>query len=205
MAWNWIGSHNAVIALGIAAIAASLSLTNTLLNRRYRRQDAYLKMHDVLTGPEIQRGRRLIYAIGRTGKIPDYDSDDHVNVNRTLAAHNNLATYIRRGVISKRWVLDGWHHTLRDLGPGAAAYINHRGEFHAWRVWTELEQLIADAALYKTDNPCCRTTETSATKISEPAQDTRPSCGERAGSETRQNEPGMPRQADAPSEPAQRK
>jgi hypothetical protein len=157
--WNWISGHTAILALVVAATAAALSLANTLLNRRYRRQDAYLKMHDLLTEPEMQRGRRLVYAIGRSGKIPDYDSDEHLAVNRTLAAHNNLAMYVSKGVISKRWVLDGWHHTLQDLGPGATAYINHRGDFHAWRVWTELEELIAEAASYKTSRLCCHAAE----------------------------------------------
>jgi hypothetical protein len=159
VAWSWISSHTAVVALVIAATAAALSLANTMLNRRYRRQDAFLKMHDFLTTPEMQRGRRLIYAIGRTGEIPDYDSDEHVAVNRALAGHNNLAVYVRRGVISRRWVLDAWHHTLRDLAPGAAAFINHRGELHAWRVWTELERLMVEAASYKIDEACCRGTD----------------------------------------------
>jgi hypothetical protein len=160
MLWNWIGSHNGIIALIIAALAAALSLTNTLLNRRYRRQDAYLKMHELLTDPEIQQGRRLISRIGRTGELPEIDSDEHIAISRTLVTHNNLAMFIRRGVISKRWVLDAWHHTLRELEAGTAVYISRRRQIHRWRVYSELEQLIADAVNYKSNQPCCQGDET---------------------------------------------
>jgi hypothetical protein len=168
---TWISNHTALLALTVAAVAASLSLINTLLSRRYRRQDAYLRMHDLLTTPEMQRGRRLLYAIGRGGEIPVDDSPEYEAVNRVLAAHNNLAMYVRRGVIRKSWVLDAWHHTLRDLEPGVTTFINYRMGHHSWRVWTELEWLIAGAKSYQTNRPCCRTDgAVSATDKSEPPQ-----------------------------------
>jgi hypothetical protein len=155
--WSWVNDHTAILALVVAATAAGLSLANTLLNRRYRRQDAYLRMHDLLTTPDMSRGRRLVYAIGRGKAIPEYGTEDYDAVNRVLNAHNNLATYVRRGVIAKPWALDAWHHTLRDLAPGAKAFIDHRAQQHSWRLWTDLEQLISDAAGYNSRRPCCRT------------------------------------------------
>jgi hypothetical protein len=167
MVLSWIGSHNGILALAITALAATLSLANTMLNRRYRRQDAYLKMHDLLTTPEMQRGRKLVSQIGLTGKIPAPESDERAAVNRALVAHSNLAMFIHRGVISKRWVLGAWHHTLRDLNPGAAIYIDHRREVHGWGVYAELEQLIEDAVNYKSKEPCC---ERSAKLVAEVPQ-----------------------------------
>jgi hypothetical protein len=113
-------------------------------------------MHDLRTTPEMQRGRRLVYAIGRGGEIPAAGSDEYEAVNRVLAAHNNLAMYVRRGVINKSWVLDAWHHTLRDLRPGAVAFIDHRRETQSWRVWTDLERLMGDAERFRTKRPCCK-------------------------------------------------
>lgn len=66
MTWSWFIDHTALLALVVAAIAAGLSLANTLLNRRYRRQDAYLRMHDLLTTPEIAVGgsSRKVASVG---------------------------------------------------------------------------------------------------------------------------------------------
>jgi hypothetical protein len=103
----------------------------------------------------MQRGRRLVYTLGRGGPMPVEGSEDYELINRVLAAHNNMAMYVRRGVIRKDWALDGWHHTLLDLKPGATVYINERVARHSWRVWTDLENLFGEANSYRSGRPCC--------------------------------------------------
>jgi hypothetical protein len=39
---------------------------------------------------------------------------DRHGINRTAGWFDTLAMYVQRRVIPRRWVLDVWHHPLRD-------------------------------------------------------------------------------------------
>jgi hypothetical protein len=152
---EWFSHNKDFFSLAIATIAVALSLTTVAMNRRQRKQDTFLRIHELLTSSDIQRGRHLTYDIGRTGVVP-VDKEDYATVNRALSTHNTVAMYVRRRVVSRRWVLDSWHHTLVDMKAGAQVFIEYRQTHqHAWSLWGDLQSLIAAAEQHRTNMPCC--------------------------------------------------
>ncbi len=79
-------------------------------------------------------------------------------MNRALAAYNAAGLYARRGIVPRAWILDAWHHPLRDIKSSAEAFLAFRQEHHrhhAWRVAVDLEQLLDDALRYRSKTGCC--------------------------------------------------
>jgi hypothetical protein len=63
---------------------------------------------------------------------------------------------LRRKLIPEKWVLDSWHHSLRDIKPGYEKMVQYRqATQHSWRPWVELDDLIGKAERYKTSLRCC--------------------------------------------------
>jgi hypothetical protein len=153
MTWSDVTGFLGVV---IACVAVVLSMVTVAINREQRRQDNFLRINEVLISRDNQRGRRLLYSYARTGELPSEGSEDYAEINRTLAAHDVAATYIRRGILSRRWFLDSWHHTLQDMRPGIELFIAHRQGVHGWRVWTDLELLTTQAMRFRTSLPCCQ-------------------------------------------------
>jgi hypothetical protein len=126
----------------IATVAVGLSFATATLNRRQRRQDMFLRVHEMLIDIEMQRGRRLLYQCGRDGRLPPEESDDFARISRALSVHNTVAVYVRRGIVPRRWILEGWQNTLCDMRHGAMLFIAYRQQTYGWHVWRELDSLI---------------------------------------------------------------
>ena len=140
----------------MSTLAISLSAWTVYVGRRSRRQDTFLRVHELLISPEAQRGRRLLYQMAETGKKPDDGSDDYAVMNRALSLYDTVGMYVRRNVIPQSWVLDAWHHPLRDIRAPYEAFVRHRqADYHPWRPWLDLKDLVSRAENYRTSRPCC--------------------------------------------------
>ena len=104
----------------------------------------------------LQRGRWLIVDISHSKKLPEAGSVDHYLIFRTLGWFDTLAMYYRHKLIPRQWVLDVWHHALRDMSPAARLMLSdhlERGQDYA--TWPYLWSLLDDATNYRSSMLCC--------------------------------------------------
>ncbi|MEV6637999.1 hypothetical protein AB0M54_45485 [Actinoplanes sp. NPDC051470] len=144
-----------LIAIALAVIAIILSLVTVMVQRRQQRQHAFQQIHDVLMTPEHQRGRWLMWDIAGAGRLPDQGSADYYLINRTLGMLDLLAHYARKGVVSRRWVLERWHHPLQQMAAAVTLLVDERVAVAHWRPWPQLDWLIRAAATYRSSQGCC--------------------------------------------------
>ncbi len=151
-----MGSYRDFITLAIATLAVAISLVTIVLQQRQQKHEAYRAIYEVLMSEQLQRGRWLIGDIRRTRKLPEDGSSEYYQIYRTLGWFEALAVYNKRKVVPRRWVMDVWHHSLRDITEGAevmlAARLN-KGQDYA--PWPNLWPLLEEAANYKTKMLCC--------------------------------------------------
>ena len=153
-----------LLSLIIATLAVGLSLVTVVLQRRQQQRAAYRGIYEVLMSEQLQRGRWLISEISRPGDLPKDRSQDSYLIYRTLGWFDTLAMYHQRRVIPRRWVIEVWHHSLRDISPGAKVMLNERlktGQDYA--PWQHLWPLLDDAAHYQGHGLCCRPQDLAAT------------------------------------------
>jgi hypothetical protein len=148
---KWIADNKDILSVVLATVAIAVSAWTVYAGRRSRRQDTFLRIHELLISPDVQRGRKLLYEGARSGRFPDEGSDDLVMMNRALSLYHTVGMYVRRKVIPEKWVLDSWHHSLRDIKAAYEIFVQHRqATYHFWRPWVELEDLIGRAERYQT-------------------------------------------------------
>src|SRR5215472_17081444 len=145
-----MGSSTALLSLIIATLAVGLSLVTVILQRRQQQREAYRGIYEVLMSEQLQRGRWLVSGISQPGDLPKDRSPDSYPIYRTLGWFDTLAMYHQRRVIPRRWVIEVWHHSLRDISLGAKVMLNERlkkGQDYA--PWQYLWPLLDDAAHYQ--------------------------------------------------------
>ena len=166
-----MGSSADLLSLIIATLAVGLSLTTVVLQRRQQQSEAYRGIYEVLMSEQLQRGRLLVSEISRPGDLPEDRSPDSYLIFRTLGWFDTLAMYHQRRVIPRRWVIEVWHHSLRDISPGAKVMRNDRLERgQDYLPWQYLWPLLDDAAHYQSRGLCCRPQDLAAAGSQPPAE-----------------------------------
>jgi len=157
---NWFQASKDLLAIAIAALAVVVSLVTVILQRRQQQRQAYREIYSALMSEDLHRGRRLINGITEANGIPK-DGPDSLLIFRTLGLFNNLAMYGRLRVVPRKWVLDVWHHPLREMERGAdiirretAGKYEERGG--ALSPWPQLWTLFGIAEIYRSRFACCR-------------------------------------------------
>jgi hypothetical protein len=115
-----------LLSLIIATLAVVLSLITVVLQRWQQKREAYRGIYEILMSEQLQRGRWLISEISRAGDLPEDRSPDSYLIYRTLGWFDTLAMYGQRRVVPRQWVMEVWHHSLRDISPGAKVMLNDR-------------------------------------------------------------------------------
>jgi hypothetical protein len=153
-----------LLSLIIATLAVVLSLITVVLQRWQQKREAYRGIYEVLMSEPLQRGRWLISEIARPGDLPKDRSPDSYLIYRTLGWFDTLAMYHQHRVVPRRWVMEVWHHSLRDISTGAKVMRNDRLERGQDYVpWQYLWPLLDDAAHYQSRGLCCRSQDLAAT------------------------------------------
>jgi hypothetical protein len=151
-----MGSSTAVLSLVIATLAVALSLITVVLQHRSQQREAYRGIYETLMSEQLQRGRWLIGEISQPGDLPEDRSPDYYLIYRTLGWFETLAMYDQRRVVPRRWVLDVWHHSLRDINTGARVMLSDRLERRQdYAPWPHLWPLLDDAVDYQSRMLCC--------------------------------------------------
>jgi hypothetical protein len=157
---NWFQASKDLIAITIAALAVVVSLITVILQRRQEQRAAYREIYTTLMSEDLHRGRWLINGISKTDDIPK-DELDYRLIYRTLGVFDNLAMFARQRVVPLKWVLEVWHHPLRDMHKGANiirqnakdAKDEKGGSAVSW--WPQLWILLDKAEKYRSTLPCC--------------------------------------------------
>ena len=158
-----MGSSTDLLSLIIATLAVGLSLTTVVLQRRQQQNEAYRGIYEVLMSEQLQRGRWLVSEISEPGDLPKDRSPDFYLIYRTLGWFDTLAMYHQRRVVPRRWVIEVWHHSLRDISTGAKVMLNDRLERDQdCAPWQHLWPLLDDAAHYQSRGLCCRPQDLTA-------------------------------------------
>lgn len=152
---SWVSANKDLLSVVLALIAISLTLFTVVLSRRQRRQEIFLRMHDLLTSPEMQEGRRNLYISSRSGQYPEEDSEEYRQMNRALSTLDTLGMYIRRRIVSEDWILYSWHRSLRDVSVAARGFADRRNSRHRWYPWPDLWFLLDLAQKYECKRICC--------------------------------------------------
>lgn len=171
---HWLSANKDIYTFLFPLVAMTLTLTTILVGRGQRRRDAFSRVHDLLTSTEQQRGRRLLLEAAKTGVFPAEDTEEFASMNRAIATLNSVGLYLRRRIVPRAWVLDAWHHPLRDIRPAVEAFLAYRRSLMitaSWHVAVDLYDLMNRADRYRTRLPCCDpATPVSATARVEPAR-----------------------------------
>jgi hypothetical protein len=115
---TWFDGIKDLLGISIALLAVALSLITTIMQRKERQRAAYREIYTVLMSEDLHRGRWIINGIRTPDEIP-MDGPDRLLVYRTLGVFDNLAMFVRHRVVPRKWVLDVWHHPLRDMRTAA--------------------------------------------------------------------------------------
>ena len=151
---NWFQSSKDLIAIIIAAVAVVVSLVTVTLQRRQGQRAAFREIYTTLMSEDLHRGRWLIYEISETHVIPKDEKDVRL-IYRTLGVFNNMAMFARQRVVPRRWVLEVWHHPLRDMHAGADTIRQNVQLSPRASSWPELWILFERARTYRSLLPCC--------------------------------------------------
>jgi hypothetical protein len=166
-----MGSSTDLLSLIIATLAVGLSLITAVVQRRQQQREAYRGIYEVLMSEQLQRGRWLVSEISRPADLPKDRSPDSYLIYRTLGWFDTLAMYHQRRMVPRRWVIEVWHHSLRDISAGAKVMLNERlktGQDYA--PWQHLWPLLDDAAHYQSRGLCCRPQDLAAAGSQRPAE-----------------------------------
>jgi hypothetical protein len=146
-----------VLGIVIAAIAVGVSFATVLLGRRQRRQDMFIRVQEMLADEKMQTGRWLLYQGAVTENRVVRGTPEGGLVYRTIRVHSTVAMYVRRGLVPRQWVLEAWHHSLRNMRPGLTTYVAQQEDAAVrWYVASELMGLIEMAERYRSSLACCR-------------------------------------------------
>jgi hypothetical protein len=166
-----MGSSAGLLSLIIATLAVGLSLITVALQRRQQQREAYREIYEVLMSEQLPRGRWLVSEISRPGDLPEDRSPDFYLIYRTLGWFDTLAMYHQRRLVPRRWVIEVWHHPLRDISTGAKVMLNDRLERDQdYAPWQYLWPLLDDAAYYQSRGLCCRPQDLAAASRQPPAE-----------------------------------
>jgi hypothetical protein len=147
-----------VLGVALATLAIGLSLLTVVQQRRHQRRDTYRQIYETLMSDSLHRGRWMINEVGQAGALPD-DPEDLRLIYRTLGTFDNVAMYVRYGVVPRDWVLEVWHHPLRELRTGAervrAAQRSDLTASSGLVAWPQLWELFEAAEDYCSEMPCC--------------------------------------------------
>lgn len=111
-------------ALAISVIAIFLSVAT---GRARDRRDLLLRLHEYLSTPVQQRGRRLVHAMSENNReVSDLTDEEYSLINSALASLDVAAMYWERRYMPRDAFLEAWAQPLVSLMRSARAFLAHR-------------------------------------------------------------------------------
>lgn len=143
----------AVLPVAISLVALIVSGLTYRDRRQQDRRDLFLKLHERLLEPELQRGRRLLHTKARTVRdveaLRDSSPDEYDLVNRAVAMSDVAAMYVARGYVDRDDFVGEWGVAYGRLWLAAEAFLEVRlrypGGEAGWPHFRSLGRELADA------------------------------------------------------------
>jgi hypothetical protein len=151
--WHWLTHYKDLITLAISITAMSLTTYTVIQTRRQRRADTFIRLHELLIQPDVQRGRRLLFEAAEGKPMPASGTVEWDEINRSLALYDTLGLYVAHHFVDRETTLDVWHHSLRAIREPAEHFIAQRQS--RWRPWPHLSRLFEAAASHRSRLACC--------------------------------------------------
>ncbi|WP_457809953.1 DUF4760 domain-containing protein [Microbacterium aquimaris] len=124
------GSAAEWVAALVAILALAISIAAVVLVRRSEKRSLFIHLHDLLTSPDSQVGRRILHtrmtSERRIDRIFKRRPDDFDQVNRALGLYNTLGIYAHKGYVSKDEALDHWGGRVRKGWPAIERFLRWR-------------------------------------------------------------------------------
>lgn len=155
---RWVGDNKDLLALILAVVGVTVSLVTVRLSIRQARLNAYTRIHELLVSPEVAKGRRLLFLASAANTLPDPGDPGWDEINQSLAMYDTLGVYVGNRIVSRKLVLESWHHPLNDIRGPALAFLEHRRGYRVRNPWPSLRVLLDEAARYRSKAGCCTPT-----------------------------------------------
>ena len=147
----------AIIALSISVASFGFSLLNNYQQRQQDKRDMFIKMHEALLDPDLQRGRRILNSKFRTAaefdSMQDQSPDEYQLINRCLAMFDVFAMYVDHKFIDEELVLKEWGHTIARTWEHAEPFLDARSDREHYRPWANLRSLAPRAIKWAEETP----------------------------------------------------
>jgi hypothetical protein len=160
---RWVGENKDLLALVLAVIGLLVSLNTVRLSVRQARLNAYTRIHELLVSPEIAKGRRMLFLANAANALPEPGDPGWDEINQSLAMYDTLGVYVGNRIVSRKLVLESWHHPLTDIRGPALAFLEHRRGHRVRNPWPSLRTLLDEAAGYRSKADCCASAEAEPT------------------------------------------
>lgn len=154
---RWFSDNSGLVGLALSFVAIGLSVFTVVTSRRQQRDAAFARIHELLIQPDLQRGRRTLFAVRSAEDVPAVGTVAWDEANRALAMYETLGYYVAKGIVPPNQALGLWHHSIRDIRTAAGWFVEARRGTHVggWRPWPYLHELMDRADRYRSDLSCC--------------------------------------------------
>ncbi|MGW0946691.1 hypothetical protein ACWD4O_29675 [Streptomyces sp. NPDC002623] len=132
-----------IAGIVISIVALLVSGVAVLYTTRTDKRDVFLRLHETLISPELQRGRKVLFDLyRRQGAVEDLGPLDCELANRVLAALDVAGYYCEKKYVDEEDFLELWAPALGRLKYAAALFVEHRdGMFPGMPVWPRYMRL----------------------------------------------------------------
>ncbi|MFC4610584.1 hypothetical protein ACFO9E_22715 [Streptomyces maoxianensis] len=136
-------------AVVVASVALVVSVGTWLHGRHEKQRDLFLSLHERLTHPDFQSGRRILWdEIHHSGDVEvliRHRPQDFRQVSGAIAMFDILGLYVAKKYVNKDAVLQEWGSTVaRTYLHGVHVLDACEPEF-GWRPWPHFEELGEEA------------------------------------------------------------
>jgi len=149
---GWIPQISSSASVLISLTALTLTGLSYRDRRKQDRRDLFLKLHERLVEPDLQRGRRLMFAHAQTTEavkeLREQKPELYDQINRALAMFDIAGMYITKGYINKKDFMAEWGSVYGRAWLAAQPFLEVRfGGIHSdgQRGWPHLRTLGPEA------------------------------------------------------------
>src|SRR5262245_39982848 len=125
-------------------------------SRKQQQIDAFIRIHDLLTAEESQRGRRKLFAASRDESWPERAHADWDEINRTLSLLETLAMYMDKRIVNRKLARESWEQPFRLARGPAEQFMKLRGD--DYDVWPYLAKVFRKAEASQSPRPAAAAT-----------------------------------------------
>ncbi|MFL6108973.1 MAG: hypothetical protein ACJ72L_18590 [Marmoricola sp.] len=145
------------LSLSIALLALAINGWTFVDRRRIDRRDLFMKLHEAMLEPDLQRGRMILYRQCGSKQAVEKMAVDGIEsfllANRALAMFDLMARYVETGHIDREDAMEEWAYSTSNLYVKAEHFLAYRSAEAGRRAWTNFVDFAEAAAVWRERNP----------------------------------------------------